>query len=115
MLANTNQCTTYTHRHIFYIYIISLAQALLLLPANLDIVWYDFPKYFTSKFPIEKHPTFFVRSSSLLPPFTSERQRNEKMSFGGHSEKNDWQTIPSAFFHSIIVQSVPSSFYIEVA
>ena len=75
----------------------------------------DRPSEDKFKIPIEKHPTFFVRSSSLLPPFTSERQRNEKMSFGGHSEKNDWQTIPSAFFHSIIVQSVPSSFYIEVA
>ena len=29
-------------------------------------------------FPIEKHPTFFVRSSSLLLPLTPERQRNEK-------------------------------------
>ena len=28
--------------------------------------------------PIEKHPTFFVRSSSLLLPLTPERQRNEK-------------------------------------
>ena len=29
-------------------------------------------------YPIEKHPTFFVRSSSLLLPLTPERQRNEK-------------------------------------
>ena len=33
---------------------------------------------FVLKNPIEKHPTFFVRSSSLLLPLTPERQRNEK-------------------------------------
>ena len=33
---------------------------------------------FMKFFPIEKHPTFFVRSSSLLLPLTPERQRNEK-------------------------------------